>query len=131
MKQTGNRRRGGTTAVLDPDAALDQVMDGLGTAYELRGIDALRRVLRSEPDLQPILNEARRQIEKQFGKASQVALEVVSDPEAEDHEELFAFVQTSRSPAEAISRLHRLDEEWLIAATQGLEYDFCVDVEFV
>jgi hypothetical protein len=48
--------------------------------------------LYAHPELIDLLLEGYTHLEQQFGSNPQVALEVISDPETDDSEELFAYV---------------------------------------
>jgi hypothetical protein len=60
-----------------------------------------------------------------------VTLEVVSDPEVEGVEELFAYILTSLPVNEALARLHRLDEEWFLDQLDRVGGRFNFNLEFV
>lgn len=126
------------TALRQPTAevwgrAAELAMAELARLYDF-GVSqrqAIGKAIQIEPRLVPILEAAKKEIGKHFGSEAETVLRVVADPEAEGYEELFALVRTSVAPERAVEMLHRLDDEWLVAATQGLRYDFCIDVEFV
>ncbi|MBC8254241.1 MAG: hypothetical protein H8E35_09430 [Ardenticatenia bacterium] len=72
------------------------------------------RFLRSYPHLVNVILKAYPHVQKHFGPNPEVVLEVVSDPEAEGSELLFAYILTSLPTKEALDRLGRLDEEWFL-----------------
>jgi hypothetical protein len=94
----------------------------LEEVYALRDAAAVRHFLRLRsgqvlhacPQLVEVLVEARVYLQRCFGPDPQVALEVVSDPEAESVDELFAYIVTSLPVDEALARLDRLDEDWFL-----------------
>jgi len=75
---------------------------------------AVRHFLYAHPQLVEVLLDAHVYLQKHFGPDPQVILEVVSDPEVEDMDELFAYILTSLPVDEALARLNRLDEEWFL-----------------
>jgi len=60
-----------------------------------------------------------------------VVLEVVSDPEVEDMDELFAYILTSFPVDEALARLAKLDEEWFLDQLDQVGGRFNFNLEFV
>ena len=76
------------------------------------------RFARTYPAAVDILSEARPYLERLFGPAPQVILEVTTDPDSEsqrDSEELFGNIQTSLPVEEALERLRQFDGEWFLA----------------
>ena len=67
----------------------------LEEVYPLRDALVARHFLLSHPQLIGVLLEAHPYLLKYFGPDLQVALKVVRDPEAEDSEQLFAYIFTS------------------------------------
>jgi len=102
----------------------------LESLYIFRKPEEVSQFLKANPFLVPLLLEAHGQIENYFGPHPTVALEVITDPEAMDDRELFAFICTSLPPDEALVRLDRLDEEWWLDAMDRAEGKFCIHVEF-
>ncbi len=88
--------------------------DGLDRRFNLRDAPAVRRFLGRSADLISLLDEAFFQLQKQFGRDVSIALEVISDPEGEDAEELFGYVSTALAIEDAIARLDRFDESWFL-----------------
>ena len=82
--------------------------------YRLPAPEAVRRFIRQHVALASLLVEAIDPLTQFFGPAPRVSLRLVSDPEVEDWDELFAYIQVSISPEEALERLHQLDEEWFL-----------------
>jgi len=91
----------------------------------------LNKSLHTYPQLVEVLLEARLYLQKYFGPAPQVTLEVVSDPEVEGVEELFAYILTSLPVDEALARLDRLDEEWFLDQLDRVGGRFNFNLEFV
>jgi hypothetical protein len=92
--------------------------------------DEVIRFLKVYPFLVPLLLEACDKIAEYFAAFSGVVLEVITDPEAENDRELFAFIRTSLPPVEAFDGLDRLDEEWWLDASDKAKGKLCIHVEF-
>jgi hypothetical protein len=103
----------------------------LGEFYSFRDALAIRGFLRAHPQLTEVLLEAHAHLQECFGPDPQVALEVVSDPEAEGPDELFAYILTSLPADEALARLDRLDEEWFLDQLDRVGTFFNFNLEFV
>jgi hypothetical protein len=73
--------------------------------YILRGRAEVIGFIKAYPFLAPLLLEAYDKIAEYFGPRTDVVLEVVSDPEAANHRELFILVRTGRTPGEALTLL--------------------------
>lgn len=86
----------------------------LDNVYSVRDASKVYRFLQEHDELVGFLLEAYPQIEKHFGPAPQVKLQVISDPEGHGLEQLFAYIHTSLPVQEALSRLELLDEEWFL-----------------
>src|SRR3989304_2512590 len=78
-------------------------------AYQLRDREQVAAFLQRHGFLLELLAEAPEHIQRPFGPEAQLALEVFSDPEAEE-EEAFILVLTGLPPEEARRRLERQDE---------------------
>jgi hypothetical protein len=98
----------------------------LGEFYSFRDMLPVRRFLRAHPQL---IDHT--YLEKHFGPGPLVTLEVVSDPEAADWDQLFAYVLTSLSVDEAQAHLDRLDEEWFLGQLDRIGDLFNFNLEFV
>ncbi|MDZ7359927.1 MAG: hypothetical protein ONB46_04270 [candidate division KSB1 bacterium] len=98
--------------------------------YNFRRPVEVKDFLAAHPFLVQLLVEAHDKIGNYFGPQSKVVLEVVTDPEADDDRRLFAFIQTSLLPEEALDRLDRLDNDWWLDAADRGEGKLCLHVEF-
>jgi len=105
--------------------------EALEKLYTYRRPMEVKGYIKAHSFLVPLLVEAYDKIGEYFGSNPAVVLEVVTDPEADDYRELFAFIQISLSPEEALSRLDQLDKEWWLDASDKAQNHFCIDVEFV
>ena len=103
----------------------------LGEFYSFRDMPPVRRFLCAHPQLIDVLLEAHTYLEKHFGPGPLVTLEVVSDPEAADWDQLFAYILTSLPVDEAQARLDRLDEEWFLGQLDRTGDLFNFNLEFV
>ena len=112
------------------DISESQRLYHLEGIYSLRHAAAVRRFLHACPQLVEVLLEARVYLQKYFGPDPQVTLEVVSDPEVEGVEELFAYILTSLPVDEALARLDKLDEEWFLDQLDRVSGRFNFNLEF-
>jgi len=105
-----------------------QLLEGL---YIFRQPAEVRRFIEERQFLISLLEEAYTKIEKYFGPYPQVFLEVISDPEATDDRQLFAFIGTHLSPDKALDTLERFDEEWWLDVLDQAQGKLCIDIEFL
>lgn len=113
------------------NVTIEPAIQSLEQLYIFRRPEEVSEFLEAHPFLVPLLEEARGQIAQYFGPSSEVVLEVVTDPEAENDRELFALVQTTLSADEALPGLDRLDQEWWLDASDQAHCLLNIDVEFV
>jgi hypothetical protein len=113
------------------DITESQRLHQIEEMYSLRHAATVRRFLHVYPHLIQVLLEAHVYLQKYFGPDPQVALEVVSDPEVEGLEELFAYILTSLPVDEALARLDKLDEEWFLDQLDRVDGRFNFNLEFV
>ena len=98
--------------------------------YILRRRNEVTGFLKAHPFLVPLILEAYGKIAEYFGPSAEVVLEVTTDPEAEDDQELFVLMQAQRSPHEALACLDRLDQEWWLDALPKAQCKMTIDVEY-
>jgi len=113
------------------DISESQRLHQLEEMYSLRKAATVRRFLHVYPHLMQVLLEAHVYLQKYFGPEPQVTLEVVSDPEVEGVEELFAYILTSLPVDEALARLDRIDEEWFLDQLDRVDGRFNFNLEFM
>jgi hypothetical protein len=113
------------------NVTIEPAIQSLEQLYSFRRPEEVVELLQAHPFLVPLLEEAHEKIAQYFGPSSEVMLEVVTDPEAMDDRELFAFIRTTLPPDEALSNLDRLDQEWWLDAGDRAEGNLCIDVEFL
>ena len=124
MSKKHKNPRGCSVCTFEPDVrSLEQL-------YSFRRQAEVLQFLEAHPFLVPLLVEAHSKIGDYFGSNPEVALEVVTDPEAIDDHELFAFIRTSLPADEAHDRLDRLGEEWWLDAMERAQGKLCIDMEF-
>lgn len=102
----------------------------LETSCLFRRRDEVMSFLKAYPFLVPLLEEAYGKIAEYFETFSSVVLEVITEPEAENDRELFAFIRTGLPVDEALARLERFDEEWWLEASDRAQGKLCIHVEF-
>lgn len=102
----------------------------LQSLYTFRKPSMVTQFLESHPFLIPLLFEACGQILRHFAPKPRF-LEVVADSEAREDRELYALIETSLPPDEALERLDRFDKEWWLAAMDRAQCKLSFDVEFL
>lgn len=117
-------------ALLDASSFLDHLHQ-LEDIYSLHNTAAVRHFLYAYPQLVEVLLDAHVYLQKYFGTEPKVTLKVVSDPEVEGMDELFAYILTSLPVDEALARLNRLDEEWFLDQLDRVDGRFNFNLEFV
>lgn len=80
--------------------------------------------------LTPLLLQASDRIREFFGSAP-VVLEVSTDPDDGNYQELWARIQTNSTPADALSTLTRFDEEWWLDASASSQDLLNIKLEYV
>lgn len=108
-------------------ASGEEQLRSIALTYDIRGSDGVIRLLRSHPELVDLVAEARTWIAAAFG-ATQVALEVISEPESDFHM-LQAFVVTRREPRDAAGSLDWLDSVWWLKASAASSGRFQINIE--
>lgn len=111
--------------------ALEESLRQIEQWYFLPDPAEVKRFIRQRPALAPLLVEAIAVLYKYFGPGPYVRLRVVTDPEAEDCEELFAYIRVALPPDEALERLNRLDDEWFLDQLGRANGKFNFNLEFV
>jgi hypothetical protein len=86
----------------------------LDRIYSFRMPDEIKSFLLVHPTIISVLDEARSVLEKFFGESVRVSLEIISDPEASDHRQLFGYINAELSPEDALSRLDAFDNAWFL-----------------
>jgi len=76
------------------------------------------------------LHEASEQIRKCFGEATQIVLDVDTDPEFAEDPELMIFIRTDLPPSEAFEKLGQIDDDWWLDVPPNIRKKLCINVEF-
>ena len=87
----------------------------------------VRRLLREEPELAVVVREATTKLVN-FIPDARLSLQVLTDPDYGDSEQLFLGVSTNLQDGEALEALGRFDREWWahhVGRTRGL---LCIDL---
>jgi hypothetical protein len=108
----------------------ETLLGQLDESYQFRNHDEVEDYLRRHDQVVNVLLEAPERIKSRFGRNTQIALEVITDPEDGDRK-LFAFVLTPLAAPEAMAQLEQLDEEWGFGASERADGQLIVDVEFI
>jgi len=103
------------------------LLDGL---YQFRNHNEVEDYLRRHNCVVNVLLEAPERVKSRFGSDTQIALEVITDPEDGDIK-LFAFVLTPLPVEQALDLRDQLDEEWWLEASERAEGQVILDVELI
>lgn len=90
-----------------------QLLSRLGRMYTLSNSSKLLRFFDENRYLINVVIEAHEELRKRF-PSEELLLEVVSDPEADSCDELFAYILTSLPVEDALQRLNDLDDQWFL-----------------
>jgi hypothetical protein len=88
--------------------------------------------LRGYPFIVPVLLETYGEIKKHFTEDSQIALEVVANPEASDDTQLIASIKVkdTLSLEDVLEKLDAFDSEWWLSSMDKAQGRLCITVEF-
>ncbi len=103
---------------------------GLGLVYKMEDPVAVSLFLREHSFLVNVLLEAFPKLETYFGAGSSVILRVIEEPDAPSEAELFAMVQTTLPPVEALGRLKSFDKEWWLEVSPQADCKLNFSIEF-
>lgn len=116
-------------------SALPIVTDGLiervAHRFDLRDEGRVRAFLHDHHELVALLLDVHGAAEEFMGSGTAIALEVVSDPEAENAEELYALIQTRLEPDQALRMLHAFDRGWWLERVPRARGKLTVSLEYV
>ncbi|MGH8060006.1 MAG: hypothetical protein ACREOH_22685 [Candidatus Entotheonellia bacterium] len=102
----------------------------LADVYHFRRYPEVFAFLQRHPNLIPLLIETAQVIPHYFGQVTPIALDIATDPEAEDDQQLVAWIQTDLEPIKAIARLTEFDTAWWLAASHASHDQLCIHVEY-
>ncbi|HDG98752.1 MAG TPA: hypothetical protein ENG73_11405 [Desulfobacterales bacterium] len=111
-----------------PSEYIKQELRVLEQMYTFREPGKVWDYLSANLFLIPFLVEARAKLQGYFPEATFV-LQIFTDPEGRD-EKLAILAQVDLSPEEALNKLDRLDDEWLLHVPSDILTKVCIDVEF-
>lgn len=109
----------------------EQGIDLLAGIFQFRDYTAVSTFIQQNAFLMGLLFETHRAIGKYFGRHIQIVLEVFSDPEAENDQQLFVLIQTELEPEKAIDQLEEFHDGWWLSVLDQAQYKMSVDVEYV
>jgi hypothetical protein len=115
----------GYSIVLEQDRLVEQ----LTKLYTFDDDALVTNFLRENPFLLNLLIDAHEKIQGYFGSDVQVTLEVFTDPEAEDSQQLFALIHTDLSLEEEENRLEKLYDEWWLDTLTATRCKLVITVE--
>lgn len=99
--------------------------------YDLRSSQEVHRFLQIHSYLVFLLIEVYEKLLVYFAPLfAKPILEVITDPESENDQDLFVLVPTQDSPAEALARLDRLDREWWLDVLHRARGKVTIDIEY-
>lgn len=104
-------------------------IQSLESVYTFRETGTVLRFLERNKFLVPLLMEAYWKIRKYFSDAH-LFLEVDTDPEATNDQQLLVFIATDYSPKVALHTLKQFDEDWWLDTLDRAQRKLCINVEF-
>jgi len=97
--------------------------------YSFRNLREVQRFLETHKFLAPLLIEAYFEIGKYFPNP-RVFLEVDTDPEEANDQQLVAFIAINCAPNEALRKLKQFDEDWWLDALDRAQKKLSINLEF-
>jgi len=85
------------------------------------------RLLRGQPELATLVNEAADQLVKLIPDA-RLNLELLTDPDYGEGEQLFLGISTSLNDAQALQALRRFDRDWWVQHARRARGLLCIDL---
>lgn len=110
---------------LEPERRIESLAD----LYSFDDGASVGRFLRENSFLLTLLMEARKKIQEYFGPNVEVELELFTDPEADDVQQLFALIHTSLPLEEEANFLENLYDEWWLDALPAAQGKLVVSAE--
>ena len=115
--------------IAEQAAAATNDVEELERWYSLRKPVEVKRFLSDHAFLLPILVAAYDTIVSYFAPLH-LALEVITEPESSDDQQLVLFVVVQLTSAEAFATLQRFDNEWWLDAMDEARGSLCISLEF-
>lgn len=109
----------------------EALLTGLALIFEIEDDVSLSVYLRRYPFLINLLLEAFPKLEAYFGLGTAITLRLVEEPDASSEVELFAMVQTTLHPEDALRRLESFDQEWWLDASPRANCKLNFSVEYL
>jgi hypothetical protein len=97
-------------------------IQSVGSFYDIEEDERVLNFLNQNPRLTPFLIEAYTQIERYFGADQAVSLQLVSDPEIEGFDELFAYIVTRLPIDEAYNNFSQFRDQWFLNHVVEVNY---------
>jgi hypothetical protein len=104
-----------------------QILEELYTFRERRKVIGF---LETYPFLVSLLLESHYEVQEYF-EGAQLFLEVFSDPEKIEKDELIIYISTNLPPAEANRCLLEFDKNWWLKVSNLSHDKLCIDVEYI
>ena len=92
-------------------------------------LQILNFLIRNEKLLHFVI-EAKAHISDYFPE-DELILEIISDPEEDEDEEIVIYVRTNLQVEEALPKLNEFDESWFLNAITVYGENLCIDLEYV
>jgi hypothetical protein len=112
----------------------DTDLERVGELYSFRNAGAVKGFLQHHQHVIDFLIESYPYVSKHFGRYPEIILELIKDQEIDASEQLVAYIKTSVTSLpvdEALARLDKLDEEWLIDQLERVDGLFNFNLEIL
>ena len=106
-------------------------IQALEQQYIFRDRNGVIGFLENHKFLIPLLLEAYSKIRLYFTEYPEVVLEVVTDPDVPNDNQLVASIKTNLSPNEALEKLDSFDSKWWLQSMDRARGELCISVEFL
>ena len=107
----------------------ERLIERLERLYTFRDYVSVSRFLRENSFLLDLLLEAHEEIRGYFGSRVQVGLEVFTDPEADDSQQLVALIRTNLPLQEEVDLLDAFYEGWWLDALPKARFKLHIDLK--
>lgn len=89
-------------------------LEPLAKFYRYRGSEDLLPFLNASPQLITFLQDSHPYLLQHFGKETTYVLELISEPEKSNLQQLLVYIRTLMPTDQALSQLDQFDEEWFL-----------------
>jgi hypothetical protein len=107
----------------------EELQAGLLGLFSIADRPSVDAFLCANDFLLPLLMEAGGEINRRF-PGTGMALELMTDPEGMDAEQLFLYICTTLPPSEARPKLKELDRDWWLSALKRAHGKLCISLEY-